>query len=621
MWAHKGSKFFNPPKLTCSQIIEKSSVTPLAPLTNYEQWLQSNQVVIFNDIYSSYGEFSNAFPSPLNIPQGYATHPLKAKTVEHYYHSQKFKGTMEEITILDLSTPEEVIRVGKDPRFPLRTNWMALRDQVMMEALNEKFRSNSVFAKLLLETRKKQLVFHTPYDLYWGDGGDGSGHNKLGELLMALRKELLIENETYRYKANTIKEQTHLTAGPSFLHRPDFIFSHLDEISYFPQESRNLIDQLSAPLVGILSEKAFSQLESTIQNGNVINFRVLLNIMNPSHSGLIPRTSLHILRFQDSLRIALWAALRLHKPEILTELLALEAFDSRILLEPKEPTGLNALSYSVATGNQDLFDIMYDKVKHSTPPIDQAKVNSYFFRFPFIQLKDIGSAEIATGVVTEEIYTRIMGEASIKMSHRRRESFETLNIRGQTIEQIHSDAPFLGTPDELIAFIERINELATSQRPEDIKLLAIIDPQRDHTKKYFYEPITEDIFHHLIQSAQISTGEFVKNLLGFNNQWALKPYLLVMPNEETAVSLRDFQPLLIHNKDSSFPTAFYGLLGLPLYCNKNSKSKTFDPQNSVRVQWGLSHHIENKRLIFHQTSYTLLGNEKVSALLLRRVPQ
>ena len=34
------------------------------------------------------------------------------------------------------------------------------------------------------------LVEHTVNDHYWGDGGDGSGKNRLGQLLMQVRDEL-----------------------------------------------------------------------------------------------------------------------------------------------------------------------------------------------------------------------------------------------------------------------------------------------------------------------------------------------------------------------------------------------------------------------------------------------
>ena len=35
-----------------------------------------------------------------------------------------------------------------------------------------------------------ELFEHTTEDLYWGDGGDGSGKNRCGVLVMQVREEL-----------------------------------------------------------------------------------------------------------------------------------------------------------------------------------------------------------------------------------------------------------------------------------------------------------------------------------------------------------------------------------------------------------------------------------------------
>jgi predicted NAD-dependent protein-ADP-ribosyltransferase YbiA (DUF1768 family) len=42
----------------------------------------------------------------------------------------------------------------------------------------------------LLQTLDAKLVEHTNRDRYWADGGDGTGKNRLGMLLMRLREEL-----------------------------------------------------------------------------------------------------------------------------------------------------------------------------------------------------------------------------------------------------------------------------------------------------------------------------------------------------------------------------------------------------------------------------------------------
>ncbi len=60
----------------------------------------------------------------------------------------------------------------------------------MYDVLKAKFTQHKELKKLLLDTEDKILVEHTENDNYWGDGGDGKGKNKLGKLLMKIRREL-----------------------------------------------------------------------------------------------------------------------------------------------------------------------------------------------------------------------------------------------------------------------------------------------------------------------------------------------------------------------------------------------------------------------------------------------
>lgn len=49
-----------------------------------------------------------------------------------------------------------------------------------------------LYTIILLQTGSKYLVEHNPVkerDSYWSDDNDGSGKNKLGELLMKIRRE------------------------------------------------------------------------------------------------------------------------------------------------------------------------------------------------------------------------------------------------------------------------------------------------------------------------------------------------------------------------------------------------------------------------------------------------
>jgi ribA/ribD-fused uncharacterized protein len=58
----------------------------------------------------------------------------------------------------------------------------------MKTGLRHKFTQNLALLEKLLATGNKTIVEHTVNDSYWGDGGDGSGQNRLGHILMELRE-------------------------------------------------------------------------------------------------------------------------------------------------------------------------------------------------------------------------------------------------------------------------------------------------------------------------------------------------------------------------------------------------------------------------------------------------
>jgi ribA/ribD-fused uncharacterized protein len=61
----------------------------------------------------------------------------------------------------------------------------------MRKAVRAKFTQHPDLRAILLGTGDARLVEHTENDSYWGDGGDGSGKNWLGKILMEIREELL----------------------------------------------------------------------------------------------------------------------------------------------------------------------------------------------------------------------------------------------------------------------------------------------------------------------------------------------------------------------------------------------------------------------------------------------
>lgn len=130
-----------------------------------------------------YGFLSNFYAAPITLAG--ATWP----TTEHYYQAQKSSDAQIQAAIRQAETPDKAKRLGRTVT-PLPGDWTAHRDEVMLAALCAKFTQHTDLAAMLLATGQASLVEHTTNDRYWGDGGDGSGRNRLGELLMQVRAEV-----------------------------------------------------------------------------------------------------------------------------------------------------------------------------------------------------------------------------------------------------------------------------------------------------------------------------------------------------------------------------------------------------------------------------------------------
>lgn len=143
------------------------------------------KVINFYRTQDSYGWASNFYPSPF-ILDGKSW-----PTVEHYFQSQKFITTDKDYaeSIRLAQYPSVVAKMGRSRLYPLRPDWEEVKDDVMRVGLSKKF-ENTILRDSLLKTGDAKLVEHTKNDSYWGDGGDGSGKNMLGKLLMELRETL-----------------------------------------------------------------------------------------------------------------------------------------------------------------------------------------------------------------------------------------------------------------------------------------------------------------------------------------------------------------------------------------------------------------------------------------------
>jgi len=141
-------------------------------------------VIKFYRTGDEYGCFSNFAPYPIRL--GGKLWP----TSEHYFQAQKFEDEQHAEAIRNEKSPMIAARMGRDRSKPIKKDWEAIKVTVMTAAMRAKFTQHPDLRSVLLATGDANIIEHTANDSYWGDGGDGSGQNMLGQILMQVRAEL-----------------------------------------------------------------------------------------------------------------------------------------------------------------------------------------------------------------------------------------------------------------------------------------------------------------------------------------------------------------------------------------------------------------------------------------------
>ncbi|MBF4936019.1 NADAR family protein [Cronobacter sakazakii] len=142
------------------------------------------QKIYFYRVNEPYGVFSNFHST------GFSVSEIWWPTVEHYFQAQKFHDEILREKIRSLTSPMEAAKVGRSRNYPLREDWELIKDDVMRFAVLKKFPQNDEAKNILLSTGGAELIEHTKNDRYWADGGDGTGKNMLGKILMETRSVL-----------------------------------------------------------------------------------------------------------------------------------------------------------------------------------------------------------------------------------------------------------------------------------------------------------------------------------------------------------------------------------------------------------------------------------------------
>nr|CAD2200638.1 unnamed protein product [Meloidogyne enterolobii] len=143
--------------------------------------------------------FSNRFPSRFSVLG------INFTTMEKYFTWQKARYFADfEIAehILQLQNPDQITRIGHRIRGFKSDEWNKVRDKIMYMGLWAKFTQNVQLFKQLRETGNALIAEATEVNKYWtcgiwssdlhrlSDPSSWDGENKLGDLLMELRKEI-----------------------------------------------------------------------------------------------------------------------------------------------------------------------------------------------------------------------------------------------------------------------------------------------------------------------------------------------------------------------------------------------------------------------------------------------
>ncbi len=141
-------------------------------------------LIKFYLVGDDYGWLSNSAPYPISL-DGKMWY-----TAEHYFQTQKFHDATVQRQIAKTRSAAEILRIASNPKLRVRRDWDTVKLEVMGQAVRAKFTQITALKELLLGTGDAVLIEHNKNDSYWGDGGDGSGRNMLGIVLMELRDEL-----------------------------------------------------------------------------------------------------------------------------------------------------------------------------------------------------------------------------------------------------------------------------------------------------------------------------------------------------------------------------------------------------------------------------------------------
>lgn len=129
-----------------------------------------------------YRYLSNFYPSPIVVDG------VEYATVEHAYQSAKAMDVEDKVAIATAPTPGKAKRMSR--KVVHRSDWDQVKVGVMERLVRAKFETHADLRGRLLATGAMELIEGNNWnDRFWGVC-EGQGNNRLGQILMRIRREL-----------------------------------------------------------------------------------------------------------------------------------------------------------------------------------------------------------------------------------------------------------------------------------------------------------------------------------------------------------------------------------------------------------------------------------------------
>lgn len=164
---------------------------------NWEKLLKENKILNgkkgFRDLYECFSNFYKHRTISIMLPYKKENAILyQANDVETLFQAAKSNDHIFIQRIINSKFPSEAKRIGR--YIKLREDWELIKEEVMKELVRKKFEAVPGFKQLLMDIPDDIIIaeFNTWNDKEWGVCSKTLiGKNKLGNILMELRKEFI----------------------------------------------------------------------------------------------------------------------------------------------------------------------------------------------------------------------------------------------------------------------------------------------------------------------------------------------------------------------------------------------------------------------------------------------